>query len=146
MPKLKRIHRFGAFLRLYGPAKARTGAVMVLGRPDEPDTPRGFLDELDEEDKIEKIGRSNTLATGYRLHLAGGQRVTLPSLGSTRRLTNLPWVPTVVWRNGVTHTPLVCAGSYIVHSYAHAHALRRQLDIRKNVTPCAACGKFHFNT
>lgn len=138
MPKLKRSHRFGAFLRLYGPAKARTGAVMVLGRAAERDTPRGFLDELEDEDKIEKIGRTNSMPTEYRMHLAGGRRITLPSLGSTRRILNM------VWKPGVSHTPWVCAGKYRIHHHAHGLALRDALSIHKSWEPCIACGMFHF--
>jgi hypothetical protein len=59
----KQAKRFGAFLRLYGPLKARTHAVLVLGHAPRHDTPRGFLDELAEERRLDAICRGMRYAS-----------------------------------------------------------------------------------
>lgn len=54
--KPKKRHRYGAFLRLYGPAVARTHACLVIPDSYEPheDSPEGFARELDRERWLQK--------------------------------------------------------------------------------------------
>lgn len=49
MVKEKKKHRYGAFLRLYGPRGKHTGAVMILTHAPEPDSPEDFYYELELE-------------------------------------------------------------------------------------------------
>jgi hypothetical protein len=62
----KKVHRFGAFLRLYGPRGAPTHAKLVLGHEPRPGTPEAFLDELVEERDLD-----------YRAHPFSGYTIEL---------------------------------------------------------------------
>lgn len=55
----KRRHRFGAFLRLYGPKGASTHAVLVIPESHEPDayTPEAFQRELELERKKDQLAQ-----------------------------------------------------------------------------------------
>lgn len=53
----KRRHRFGAFLRLYGPKGAPTHALLVIPGSHTPDayTPEAFHRELEEEERATRM-------------------------------------------------------------------------------------------
>lgn len=53
MPKLKKKHRWGAFLRLYGPRGKHTGAVLLMHSVDS-DTPEAFYEELNLEHNLRR--------------------------------------------------------------------------------------------
>jgi hypothetical protein len=64
MPKNKKSHRFGAFLRLYGTKGNRTYAKLILAHAPHPDSPEAFYDELE----LERTMKANHHA-GMRVQL-----------------------------------------------------------------------------
>jgi hypothetical protein len=135
-PKKRVVKRFGAFLRLYGPKGRETHAVLVLGHGPEIDTPRGFLDELDVEEKTERHARGIGTGTEFRIHFSGRPRPRLPSYGAaTRRVLNL------VWPHGCSMPPLLCAGRKQM-GYPQAWTVSDKLGQERYL--CDHCGRYHL--
>lgn len=129
------VKRFGAFLRLYGPKGKPTNAVLVLGHDPEPGTPRGFLAELEVEDKYERHGRANGVAVRYMPGLAPEPRVSLPSLGSTVRIFDMNWKP------AVSRPPLRCAGLRQMTPWQSSYLA---VELRQERYKCECCGAHHL--
>lgn len=66
-------HRFGAFLRLYGPRGAPTHAKLVLAHLPRRHTPEAFHEELGEERKTDRAARDGGIHAVMRLKFETGR-------------------------------------------------------------------------
>lgn len=127
------VKRFGAFLRLYGPKDAPTHAVLVLGRPDLPDTPRAFQAELDAQYQVEHHGKVHGIGTEWRLHLDGQPRMKPPTFAV--RVLN------TIWQHGASRPPWLCAG---LKQLAPLQAREVAHKLGQTAYECEHCGRHHL--
>lgn len=126
------VKRFGAFLMMYGPRDAPTHAVLKLGHGPEPNTPRGFLLELETQERTENHGKAHGIGTEWRLHFDGRPRVT-PPLNPVRILNT-------IWPPCSSRPPMVCAG---LRQMTPDQAREVGQKLGQTPTPCGDCGHWH---